>query len=141
MAAMYIDVVPNRDSPPAVLLQAPREEINWRGQLADDLALPSFKISRREALYRRFGRNYVWLFLIIGGAWFVKVWAHCPGAQTLGGFLPAVQNGQPLPPWIFWSISVLFLGTMAWLLIGALRLDAYTAESDIGQVHEREWQV
>lgn len=126
---------------PVVLRQDPPDEINWRGQLAEDLALPSFKISRCEALYRRFGRNYVWLFLISGGAWFVKVWAHCPGAQTLSGFLPAIQNGQPLPPWLFWTMNALFLGVMLWLLIGALRLDAYTAGSDIGQVHEREWQV
>jgi len=83
----------------------------------------------------------VWLFLIMGGAWFVKVWAHCPGAQTLGGFLPAVQDGQPLPHWLYWAIAALFLGTMAWLLLGALRLKSYTAESDIGQVHAREWQV
>ena len=38
-------------------------------------------------------------------------------------------------------MNALFLGVMLWLLIGALRLDAYTAGSDIGQVHEREWQV
>ena len=126
---------------PIVLQQAPHGESNWCGQMAEDLALPSFKISRCEALYRRFGRNYGWLFLIIGGAWFVKVWAHCQGAQTYRGFLPAIQNGQPLPPWLFWTLGVLFLGTMIWLLVGALRLDAYTAESDIGQVHEREWQV
>ena len=126
---------------PVVQMLPPHDEINWRGQLAEDLALPSFKISRREALYRRFGRNYVWLFLIIGSAWFVKIWAHCPGAQTLAGFLPAVQNGQPLPPWLFWTLGVLFSSAMSWLLIGALRLDAYTAETDIGQVHERKWQV
>ena len=126
---------------PIVKMQAPRAEINWRGQMADDLALPSFKISRREALYRRFGRNYGWLFLIIGGAWFVKVWAHCPGSQSIRGFLPAVQDGQPLPVWLFWGLDVVFLGIMVWLLVSALRLEAYTAESDIGQVHEREWQV
>ncbi len=126
---------------PIVLMQEPHDEVNWREQMAADLALPSFKISRREALFRRFGRNYVWLFLIIGGAWFVKVWAHCPGAQTLRGFLPAVQNGQPLPPWLFWTMDVLFLGVLVWLLVGALRIVGYTAESDIGQVHERSWQV
>ncbi|MFZ4397435.1 MAG: DUF2270 domain-containing protein [Kiritimatiellia bacterium] len=126
---------------PVVQQQSSRDEINWREQLAEDLALPSFKISRREALFRRFGRNYVWLFLIIGGAWFVKVWAHCPGAQVVGGFLSAVQNGQPLPRWLFWTLGVLFLGAMAWLLQGALRLKSYTAESDIGQVHKRAWQV
>lgn len=126
---------------PVVQKQEPGDAGNWRQQMADDLALPSFKISRREAAYRRFGRNYVWLFLIIGGAWFVKVWAHCPGAQTVRGFLPAVQAGQPLPPWIFWTISILFLATQVWLLAGALLLSNYTADTDIGQVHEREWQV
>jgi len=30
---------------------------------------------------------------------------------------------------------------MIWLVIGALRLDTYTAESDIGRGREREWQV
>jgi uncharacterized membrane protein len=126
---------------PVVQQQQPGDGLHWREQMSEDLALPSFKISRREALYRRFGRNYVWLFLIVGGAWFVKVWAHCPGAQTLRGFLPAVQNGQPLPAWLYWTLAALFLGTVVWLLTGALRLEAYTAESDIGQVHEREWQV
>ena len=126
---------------PVVLQEQPDDKINWREQMAEDLALPSFKISRREALYRRFGRNYVWLFMIICGAWFVKVWAHCPGAQTLRGFLPAVQAGQPLPPWLYWATTALFLGTLLWLLVGALGLQAYTAETDIGQVHEREWQV
>lgn len=126
---------------PAVLMREAKDEVKWREQMAADLLLPSFKISRFEALFRRFGRNYVWLFLIIGGAWLVKVWAHCPNAQSLGGFIPAVQNGQPLPPWLFWSIDAIFLALQAWMLIGALRLESYTAESDIGQVHEREWQV
>ena len=126
---------------PIVLAQEPRDEIKWREQLAADLALPSFKISRRVALYRRFGHNYVWLFLIIGVAWLVKVWAHCPGAQSISGFLPAVLQGQPLPPVVFWLISGLFFSLMIWLLIGAVRLETYTTETDIGQGHEREWQV
>ena len=124
-----------------VLRQAQHDERRWHEQIAEDLRLPSFKISRSEALFLRFRRNYVWLFLIIGGAWFVKVWSHCPGAQTLAGFLPAVQNGQPLPPWLFWSLGAIFLGLLGWLLVGAVRINVYTAESDIGQMDEHEWQV
>ncbi len=126
---------------PAVLRQTPSDELNWRGQLAEDLALPSFKISRREALFRRFGRNYVWLFLIIAGAWMVKVWAHCPGAHSLAGFVPALQNSQPLPVWLFWLLMLGFLGLLLVLLVGALRLKPYSPETDIGQVQERPWQV
>ncbi len=126
---------------PAVLQQAPSNERKWREQLAEDLALPSFKISRREALFRRFGRNYVWLFLIIGGAWLVKVWSHCPGARSLAGFLPAIQDGQPLPVWLFWILTLAFCVLLLALLVGALRLKAYTPETDIGQVQERHWQV
>jgi uncharacterized membrane protein len=126
---------------PAVLHRAPDNGQRWREQLAEDLSLPSFKISRREALFRRYGRNYVWIFLIIGGAWLVKVWSHYPESRSLAGFLPAIQHNQPLPPGCFWSLGVVFVLLQLYLVAGALRLKPYTPGTDIGQVHERRWQV
>ena len=127
---------------PVVHLQPPQEDTNWRMQLAEDLALPSFKISRMDAVYRRFGRNYVWLFLIVGAAWGVKVWAHCPGSQaSLGGFLQAAQAGQPLPAWLFWLMAGGFAALMMALTVGAIRLETYTPENDITGVHEKPWQI
>lgn len=127
---------------PAVQFQPSREDTHWRTQLAQDLALPSFKISRRDAVYRRFGRNYLWLFLTIGAAWGVKVWAHCPGSQaSFGGFLQAAQAGQPLPAWLFWAAAGGFAALMTTLAVGAIRLETYTPENDISGVHEKPWQI
>ena len=126
---------------PVLRLEAPPAQTDWRALLAEDLALPSFKISRRAALYRRFGRNYVWLFAIVGCAWVVKVWAHCPGSHSFAGFFRAAQAGQPLPPLLFWTLGALFLGTMAWLSFCAVRLNSYTAEDDITALRERPWQI
>jgi len=127
---------------PVVLLQKPSDTVHWREQLAEDLAMPAFKISRLAAVYRRFGRNYVWLFLIIGAAWAIKVWMHCAGAQTsVRGFFAAAQAGQPLPAWLFWLILGGFFGIMLWLAIGAICIEMYTPENDITGVHEKPWNI
>jgi uncharacterized membrane protein len=126
---------------PAILMQPSSDTVNWREQLAEDMKLPSFKISRREALFRRFGRNYVWLFLIISLAWAIKIWAHCPDSHSFSGFLLAAQNGQPLPLWLFWFFIVVTFGTLLWMAFGAARLEVYNPESDISAREEREWQV
>jgi len=126
---------------PIVQRRPAADDLNWRTQMEEDLCRPSFKISRCEATYRRFGRNYVWLFLVILAAWIVKIWAHCPGAQTWRGFMPAVQAGQPLPAWLFWSMLGLLLGVLVWLAIGALRLEQYNQDNDIAVGEQRHWQI
>ena len=126
---------------PAILMQPSSDTVNWREQLAEDLKLPSFKISRTEALFRRFGRNYVWLFLIISLAWAIKIWAHCPDSHSFYGFFLAAQNGQPLPPVVFWLTIAATFGTLLWMVLGAIRLDVYTSETDISAQQEREWQI
>ena len=126
---------------PAVLFQSPPAGDAWRTLLAEDLALPSFKISRLEAIYRRFGRNYVWLFLILTMVWIVKVWAHCPGARSFCGFWQAMAAGQPLPVLFFWTLLAGFYAIIVWFTVGALRLEAYNPETDISMDQERAWQV
>ena len=126
---------------PIVRMEAPRDAVNWREQLAEDLALPSFKISRSEAMFRRFGRNYVWLFLINFGAWLVKIWGFVENARSFGEALRTIGARQPLPPVLYWTLFLVFAGTLLWLLVGAIRVNAYSAETDIAGGHEREWQV
>jgi len=126
---------------PIVLRQPAQEDLNWRVQMAEDLTSPSFKISAFEALYRRFANNYIWLFLVIVAAWGVKIWADCPGARSWSGFLPALQAGQPLPAWLFWSLLALVLGSLAWLCVGAARLQPDNPEHDIAVVQQRPWQI
>jgi uncharacterized membrane protein len=47
---------------------------DWAEGLAEALLNPSFPISIWEAIGRRLRRNYIWIFLICGLAWFAKYW-------------------------------------------------------------------
>lgn len=46
--------------------------LDWAAELAETLRHPRFTISRRQAMARRLGRNYFWIFLILLGAWLLK---------------------------------------------------------------------
>ncbi len=52
---------------------------NWREQLSNDLLLPTYKISFREAFSRRLASNYIWLFLLLFFGWMFRVYS---GADT-----------------------------------------------------------
>ena len=80
----------------------------WRRLVCEDLILPSFKITRLEAVGRRMG-NYVFIFVIIILAWTMKIFVH---AQTpidsFGAFYSALAV-QSLPSWI---ACIIFFGTI-----------------------------
>jgi len=46
---------------------------DWAAELAETLQYPRFTISRRQAMARRLARNYCWIFLILLGAWALKI--------------------------------------------------------------------
>ncbi|MEY2562101.1 MAG: hypothetical protein QOH88_294, partial [Verrucomicrobiota bacterium] len=48
----------------------------WKKLVCEDLILPSFKISRFEAVGRRLKRNYVFIFILIMVAWVTKIFLH-----------------------------------------------------------------
>jgi hypothetical protein len=70
---------------------APHQE--WAARLADTLLTPEFPISYPEALGRRLRRNYIWLFLILGGAWVFKVLLHPSPAYSFWAFLDHAAIG------------------------------------------------
>lgn len=47
---------------------------DWAESLAESLLMPHFPISLLEALGRRLRRNYLWIYIIVGLAWFTKLW-------------------------------------------------------------------
>jgi uncharacterized membrane protein len=49
---------------------------DWAESLADSLLHPEFPISMWEAFGRRFRRNYMWLFMVLGVAWALKIYIH-----------------------------------------------------------------
>lgn len=113
----------------------------WKKQLAQDLLTPSFKISSLTAIYRRFRRNYIWIFIVLTAAWFVKVWAHLPEFHTLYDFRIAVENGQPLPPWLMWSCLIILHATLAWFTLGGIFLKTYSGEFESSAKLDEAWKV
>ena len=83
-------------------------EGNWRELLGNDLMMPSFKISKWEALSRRLNRNYIWLFLITLVAWIGQL-IHTAGSVTnFDEMKLALAQGLPLSLPIFLVLAAAF---------------------------------
>src|SRR5574342_1423490 len=61
---------------------APHAE--WSESLAETMLSPEFPISMWEAFGRRFRRNYMWIFLVLGAAWTLKMFLHPTPANSFG---------------------------------------------------------
>ena len=71
---------------------APHSE--WAESLAETLLNPEFPISMWEAFGRRFRRNYVWIFLILGVAWALKGFLHPVPATSWDEFISRSALGS-----------------------------------------------
>jgi uncharacterized membrane protein len=65
----------------------------WATRLADSLLTPEFPISHLEAMGRRLRRNYIWIYLILGLAWAVKLLLHPTPADSLDTFFNRASVG------------------------------------------------
>src|SRR5437763_8187424 len=73
----------------------------WKKLVCEDLILPSFKISKLEAIGRRLKRNYVFIFVLIMVAWVTKIFLHA--SITLDG-IPAFYRATRVGPIPFWLV-------------------------------------
>ncbi len=93
---------------------------DWAETLAESLLHPKFPISHAEAFGRRFRRNYMLIYVLLGGAWFLKVWLHPVPATGFEEFVERAAIGT-VPGWIVlvagfgFNAAVLALG---WLTVG-----------------------
>jgi uncharacterized membrane protein len=87
---------------------------DWQKTLCEDLLMPSFKISKFEALGRRLKRNYIYLFILILGAWMTKIFLHAPHeVNSWRTFFDAIAAGHGMPAWLVVGVFlVTFLGVM-----------------------------
>ena len=83
----------------------------WKKLICEDLLLPSFKISRFEAVGRRLKRNYAFIFLIVMVAWITKIFLHAePHITSFGSFYAALAVKPSIPSWF---VAVVFTATFA----------------------------
>ena len=99
-------------------------EGRWREDLCEDLLIPTFKITRWEALGRRLKRNYVFIIAVILVSWTVKIFMHAKEPITsLSSFYHAMALGH-LPAWI---TATTFVVT----ILGSIVLIAYASRKRV----------
>lgn len=113
-----------------------RAEEDWQHIMAADLLAPTFMMSMAEAVSRRLRRNYIWIFLILLGAWALKV-----TFPTFSGGVPAALSFQdwvanagvgPVPGWIISAVILAFYG---WIVVAASRAHSRRGELAHGDAH------
>jgi uncharacterized membrane protein len=102
---------------------------DWKDLVSEDLILPSFKISKLEAVGRRLKRNYVFIFILIMVAWFTKIFLH-PAEPITGvfGFYRALRVGH-IPAWF---VAFIFVGT----LVSVIGIAVYVGKKTSGEISE-----
>ena len=101
----------------------------WKKLVCEDLILPSFKISKLEAVGRRLKRNYVFIFILIMVAWVTKIFLHAPMAMnSVSSFYHALSVGH-IPAWLVASI---FVAT----LISVISITIYVGRKTSGEISE-----
>ncbi|MET3844236.1 DUF2270 domain-containing protein [Bradyrhizobium sp. OAE829] len=113
-----------------------KAEEDWQRIMAADLLAPTFVMSMAEAVSRRLRRNYIWIFLILLGAWALKVTfpsfsGEVPPALTFHDWVRNAGVG-PVSGWIISAVMLAFYG---WIVIAALRTGGLQGELAHGDAH------
>ncbi len=104
---------------------APHPE--WAESLAESLLAPEFPISMWEAFGRRFRRNYLWIFLILGIAWGLKSFLHPAPATSWTEFIARSALG-PLPGEAMLAFGLIYNGLLFLIGFGTAGLTQATGE-------------
>ena len=113
-----------------------KAEEDWQSIMAADLVAPTFVMSMAEAVSRRLRRNYIWIFLILLGAWALKVTfpsfgGESPAALTFHDWIRNAGVGH-VSGWVISAIIVVFYG---WIVVAALRTYGRRGELAHGDAH------
>ena len=113
---------------------------DWKKLICEDLLLPSFKISRFEAIGRRLKRNYAFIFLIVMVAWITKIFLHAdPHITSFGSFYQALGVKPSIPSWF---VAVIFAATF-FSIVGIV---IYISKKSTGEIsefgtHRAGWKI
>jgi uncharacterized membrane protein len=101
----------------------------WKKLVCEDLILPSFKISKLEAIGRRLKRNYVFIFILIMVAWITKIFLHASEPITSSkAFYHALRVGH-IPSWL---VAFILLAT----LLSVIGIAIYISKKSSGEISE-----
>src|SRR5215831_821586 len=101
----------------------------WKKLVCEDLILPSFKITKLEAIGRRLKRNYVFIFILILIAWLTKIFLHATAPiNDLVSFYHALRIGH-IPSWL---VAAVFVGTF----VSVTSITIYVSKRSSGEISE-----
>ncbi len=80
---------------------------DWAESLAESLLHPQFQISELEALGRRLRRNYLWIYITVGLAWFANIALFPSPAYTLTDFIARAGIGPIGGQWVTLAVFAL----------------------------------
>ncbi len=125
---------------PMVMGRAETLEGDWRKLVAEDLLIPAFKMGVLEALGWRLRRNYIFIYVIILGAWLAKVFLHAPRRiDSAGALYHALAVGQ-IPGWLVAIVMFgVFAGTLITVLVVARRFAGEINE--FGATARSRWRI
>ena len=104
---------------PLVLHDRPLLQGNWRQRLAEDLLLPTFKITQIQAIGMRLKRNYIGLYLVLFVVWIFKLFID---SRTAGqGLFESMAIG-PMSAWSIFAVVGIFHLVVAILFICSVPL-------------------
>ena len=101
---------------------------DWAESLADNLLHPQFPISMLEALGRRYRRNYMWIYFVLGLAWVTNVLMYPTAAGSWAEFMARARVGW-LPGEAMVAVGLLFNGLL--LLLGLLTVGLQRASGEV----------
>lgn len=112
----------------------------WRRLVCEDLILPSFKISRLEAIGRRMKRNYAFIFCIVILAWTLKIILHSgEPIESFGDFYRALAVDE-LPAWLAFGFYLGTMVAMAFLIVLVLRSTSEEV-TEFGSSNSSLWKI
>jgi len=100
---------------------------DWAESLAESLLHPNFPISMWEAFGRRFRRNYVWIFVILGVAWILKGFLHPIPASSFAEIIGRMALG-PIPGWVMLIVGLIYNGGIFIIGFGTAGMHQATGE-------------
>jgi uncharacterized membrane protein len=115
----------------------PNQSTPWLNAIGEDLRVPKFTVTLRQAMSRRLRRNYGWIFSILLLAWVIKATSHMtePGAAGLidwpSDIMQQVAIGSVRGELVVAAVVALY----AWLIFVMLRYPIIESELGYGGVH------
>ncbi len=100
---------------------------DWAEAMAENLLHPHFSISMWEALGRRFRRNYLWIYGVLGISWLLKSALFPTAAQSWDEIIARAALG-PIPGEVMLAIGLLYNGLLLLLGIATIGLQQASGE-------------